>query len=110
VLNVFVKTIAGFKMGCDKSKYRTAADAEYQIKVMQKRKGENYRPLRAYHCNECDTWHLTTKPDGQKFALVEELEKRCEMYKKQVADLTRAIEKRDQEIKGLKAKVADQVA
>lgn len=45
----------------NKRRYNTLRDAERDILIIF-----DNGDLRAYHCNTCDGWHLTSTPDNFK--------------------------------------------
>lgn len=50
-------------MPCTKFAYSDEKDAKRHLKEIHN-KGDNhgYQPIRAYECNKCGFWHLTSKP------------------------------------------------
>lgn len=54
---------------CDKVSYSSKGDAQFNAKLItcltNKKRGKywkNLKPLRAYECNRCNKWHLTSQP------------------------------------------------
>lgn len=47
---------------CKKVSYGTEAFALADIRTIQKDSDRATVPIRAYHCNICNGWHLTSKP------------------------------------------------
>lgn len=53
---------------CDKTKYRTKQDAERHIKIIREKSKRKNIPLRAYFCDTCNAWNITSKPDFKEIA------------------------------------------
>lgn len=45
---------------CEKIPYPTEKDAKYKIKQIRNLDQENKKPVRAYECEKCGAWHLTS--------------------------------------------------
>ena len=66
---------------CTKSRYASEKMALIDIKRFAKESTRKEIPIRAYHCDKCNSWHLTSRPDidflvNENKNLKEELEKR----------------------------------
>lgn len=81
---------------CTKVKFATE---QYAIEHIKKLKATSRRmvvPQRAYLCEHCNTWHLTSqKPTTH------------DLYEKRVEKLKVLIEKKDAELKRLRIKIYD---
>lgn len=47
---------------CTKITYVNEKEAKRILKIARHKKQNNKRPIRAYECNVCGGWHLTSKP------------------------------------------------
>ena len=48
---------------CEKLTYPTEKDAKYEIRRIRDREQKNSKkPVRAYECDDCGGWHLTSIP------------------------------------------------
>ena len=48
------------KRVCDKIQYPTEKDAKFEINRIKNLEQENKKPVRAYQCDKCSAWHLTS--------------------------------------------------
>lgn len=92
--------------GCNKTKYRTEQFALIDIGRFKASKGDKYKPLRAYQCNKCGLWHLTSKPsDHQLLKILKEENKRLKL---QESASSRKITELVKEIEILKSKLEEE--
>lgn len=47
---------------CKKISYHDHTEAVKALHEICNRKGDNVKPCRAYQCDNCGKWHLTSKP------------------------------------------------
>ena len=47
---------------CDKIVFPTERDAKFEINRIKNLEQENKKPVRAYECERCSAWHLTSIP------------------------------------------------
>jgi len=70
---------------CKKSKFASEEYALNALKGIQAKSKRKVVPCRAYLCKYCNSWHLTSRPDGFK------LQKENEELKQEVAELKEKI-------------------
>lgn len=46
-----------------KVRYRDKAEAQHALRTLHQRVGRTNVPHRAYHCNCCNGWHLSSRDD-----------------------------------------------
>jgi hypothetical protein len=90
---------------CPKTRFATKADADFYIKKIQANPNKSGKvPVRAYLCNRCQTWHLTSQVDYVKQA--EEQSKEIAALKSENTRLrAELIEARQEESKDLRKEV-----
>lgn len=49
---------------CDKQPYTDEEEAKKALKLIRQDKREHKKPIRAYKCEKCRFWHLTSKPNN----------------------------------------------
>ena len=55
------------KISCGKTKYKDGIAAKLALaKIALKDNLRGKAPIRAYACNLCNGWHLTSKPDNRE--------------------------------------------
>jgi hypothetical protein len=50
---------------CTKRRFKDHDAADRRIAEIMQQDGENHKPVRAYLCNKCDGWHLTSLNEEQ---------------------------------------------
>jgi len=60
---------------CKKASFKDEEIAMKYIKKLQATSKRDRIPQRAYLCEKCNTWHLTSKPDYNKVELVSKIDK-----------------------------------
>lgn len=83
---------------CKKVRYATEQFAREDVKRIQKKSTRDKVPYRAYFCDECRAWHLTSQKDWkiEKINVLEEKvkEQQLEIEKlKKITELDRNLEK-----------------
>lgn len=48
-------------VACMKERYRSAEAAEHELKRIAEHSGKGYIPVRAYRCDWCNGYHLTSR-------------------------------------------------
>lgn len=51
-----------YLLPCYKYSYLDEKIANEQLKIVREDKGDHKKPIRAYQCEKCGFWHLTSKP------------------------------------------------
>jgi uncharacterized protein (DUF3820 family) len=54
-------TAPPFTFPCDKITYTSESDAKRVLKSIREQEQSHKKPIRAYECNKCGGWHLTSK-------------------------------------------------
>jgi hypothetical protein len=54
-------TAEDFRLPCDKIAFLSEEFAKEQLKLVRKDNRDHKKPIRAYYCNKCGLWHLTSK-------------------------------------------------
>ncbi len=49
-------------MKCRKRPFRDKNDAVYALHGIQNKNDDRKKPVRAYQCEHCQQWHLTSEP------------------------------------------------
>ncbi len=81
---------------CTKVQYTSEAFALADIIRIRKESNRSRIPMRAYYCDNCNFWHLTSKADGssEKIALLQQQLKESE---KQIKELRQALTQCEQQ-------------
>ena len=68
-------------MKCDKLTYKTKAEANQSIKLLNNTKTalRKRKLTRAYHCPDCNKWHMTSKESKRKRIRLQKHKMNCKM-------------------------------
>lgn len=89
-------------MDCKKVKFLRESDATGHI-AKYNRTAKQPGKRRAYFCDHCSNWHVTSQ-EAHKDVWISELQKKCTEYKRKLKDANITINKLHLEIKQLKIK------
>ena len=82
---------------CKKACFSTEEMADYYIDKLKRTSKRQMKPLRAYLCPLCFTWHLTSLKETTDFEIsqqerqINNLRRKCENYKSEVKKLNGCI-------------------
>lgn len=91
---------------CKKVKFATQADAEFYIQKLKKTSTRSIVPERAYLCQKCFSWHLTSSPDRNSVLLQKNLVKINELGDR-IAELNSVIESKNKLLKEKNKLISD---
>ena len=87
------------KKHCKKASFASEAVAVYYIDKLKRTSEREIKPVRAYLCPECFTWHLTSIKNTTDFDIsrqekeIERLKKKCGNYQQEIKKLNNFITK-----------------
>lgn len=70
-------------MECSKTSFATEKDASFFIDKLSRTSTRDTKPIRAYFCNKCTCWHLTSRHSFESKAITE--------YKIRISELEKEI-------------------
>ena len=82
---------------CKKASFSTEDAANYYINKLKRTSSRQIKPIRAYLCPLCFTWHLTSLKEttdfetSQKDRQINNLRRKCENYRYEVKKLNECI-------------------
>lgn len=78
------------EMECTKVKFATESAAEFYIKKLKATSIRREKPIRAYLCPFCTTWHLTSKTIEER-NVISDLKKELHERKMLIQDLQKTV-------------------
>ena len=75
---------------CKKASFSTEDAANYYINKLKRTSSRQIKPIRAYLCPLCFTWHLTSLKETTDFDIsanvreIKKLKKKCENYRNEI--------------------------
>ena len=75
---------------CKKAAFSTEDAANYYINKLKRTSSRQIKPIRAYLCPLCFTWHLTSLKETTDFDIsenereIKKLKKKCENYRNEI--------------------------
>ena len=87
-------------MPCKKSSFINEKFANEYIEKLHKTSVRTIKPVRAYLCEECSTWHLTSVVSGED----RKMNNRIKMYERQIENLKRRVTHLEKENENIKKK------
>ena len=82
---------------CKKASFSSEAVADYYIEKLKRTSVRSKKPVRAYLCPKCFTWHLTSIKNTKDFDVsrpekeIERLKKKCGNYQQEIKKLNNFI-------------------
>ena len=106
-MNVEVEKPTTPAVKCKKSSFKDQESANKYILKLQATSKRDRIPQRAYLCEKCSTWHLTSKPDYNKVETISKIEKIepgvdvFNKYESTIKQLTLELQEKNTEIQAM---------